>query len=209
MLDALTGALYTSAVLVRVPPRHRFPLHTHPRSEDCFFVLSGSGELVGADQSLPISESTVVWISVGVPHGVVAGPSGMFEIGFQSPPGPTVSHLEVKSAASGPCGMLAESLPAHPQSPGPWAEWVPVFQGLESRYFQPHYSVLDTSQQLLAEADGYELVVIVARGAVGLPKLSMHVSAFAALQVCPGEAVELRALESPTLLLGIRALLTA
>jgi len=192
-----------------VPPHHKFPLHIHPRSEDCFFVLSGSGELIGVDQRFPISEATVVWISVGVPHGVVAGPSGMFEIGFQSPPDPTASLMEVQSASPWPDGMLAQSLLAHTQSAGPWADWLPVFQGLTSRYLHPHYSVLDTSQKLRAEADGYELTVIIARGAIELPELSKHVGAIAALQFSPGEAAELRALESPTLLLGIRARVAA
>jgi hypothetical protein len=105
--------------------------------------------------------------------------------------------------------MLAESLLAHTQSAGPWADWLPVFQGLTSRYIHPHYSVLDTSQKLRAEADGYELTVVIARGAIELPELSKHVGAIAALQLSPGEATELRAIESPTLLLGVRAKLAA
>ena len=104
--------------------------------------------------------------------------------------------------------MLVESFPT-PLPEGPSAEWLPVFQGQPSQYLHPHYCILSTSQQLRAEADGYELVVIVARGAVELPELSKRVSAFAALQICPGEAAEFRAVESPTLLLGIRAMLTA
>lgn len=102
--------------------------------------------------------------------------------------------------------MLAASLPAHPESRGPLAEWLPVFREHPSRYLHPHYCILDTSQQLRAEADGYELAVIIARGAIELPDLSKRVGAIAALQLCSGEATELRAIESPTLLLGIRAL---
>ncbi len=200
---ALTEALHTSAVLVRVPPQHKFPLHIHPRSEDCFVILSGYGELISPDHGLPISESTVVWIPVGVPHGVIAGPMGILEIGFQSPPDANPS--EVQSEGPWPRGMRAESLLAHTQSAGPRADWLPVFQALSSRYLHPHYAILDTSGKFRAEADVYELIVIVARGAIEVPEISKHISSFAALQVCPGEAIELRALESPTLLVSIRA----
>jgi hypothetical protein len=172
-------------------------------------MLSGSGELIGEDQTFPISESAVAWVPAGVPHGAVAGPSGMFEIGFQSPPGSTLPPLEAQSADSLAGGMLAESLSVDRLSPRDPPEWVPVFEEISSRYIRPHYSVLSAFQELRAEAVEYELVVVVVQGAIELPQPSKRVAAFAALQICPGEATELRALESPTLLLGIRAILSS
>lgn len=40
LFDTESGARHLSAVLLRVPPAHEFPLHTHPESEDCFFAGS-------------------------------------------------------------------------------------------------------------------------------------------------------------------------
>jgi hypothetical protein len=73
---------------------------------------------------------------------------------------------------------------------------------------EPHYSVLHSSQQLRATADGYELIVIIARGAIKLPELANPITAFSAVQITPGETIDLCAVESPTLLVGVRAKLT-
>ncbi len=76
-----TGAQYLSAVLVRVPAGHEFPLHTHPRSEDCFFALAGAGAATEPGRALPIAAPAGVWIPAGHPHGLAAGPEGMLEVG--------------------------------------------------------------------------------------------------------------------------------
>jgi quercetin dioxygenase-like cupin family protein len=57
-----TGARHLSAVLVRVPAHHEFPLHTHPSSEDCFFALSGAGEAIEPGRAVPITAPAAVWI---------------------------------------------------------------------------------------------------------------------------------------------------
>src|SRR6185436_18742502 len=77
LFDRETGARHLSAVLVRLPSAHEFPLHTHPISEDCFFVLSGSGEVLEPSGRLPISAPAGVWVPAGHPHGLRAGSSGM------------------------------------------------------------------------------------------------------------------------------------
>ena len=72
-----TGTNCFSAVLVRVPAGNEFPPHIHPRSEDCFFALSGSGEVIEPGRSIHISAPACVWIPVGHPHGLAAGDAGM------------------------------------------------------------------------------------------------------------------------------------
>jgi quercetin dioxygenase-like cupin family protein len=201
-----SGGSRISAVLVRVPPQHEFPLHIHPRSEDCFFVLSGAGEAFSPDQRFLISEVAGVWIPAGVPHGLAAGALGVLEIGFQSPPGPTVEPINSCALGNGPYGIVAASMSLEPESSREMPEWRPVFAERPAwRYLDPQYCVLKTSQQLNAVADGCELLVVVVRGAIELPESAASVSAIAVVQLSAGESEVLHALEANTLLLGIRA----
>ena len=201
LLGPDTGASRLSAVLVRVPPHHEFPLHIHPRSEDCFFVLSGAGEAFGTDQRFPLSEVGGVWIPAGVPHGLTAGARGVLEIGFQSPP------IDSWPPANGSDGIVAASISLEPELSPEIPEWRPVFAGRRAwRYLDPQYCVLEPSQQLHAVADGCELLVVVARGAAELRELTTRVGAIAVIHFSAGESAALQALEADTLLLGIRAL---
>jgi quercetin dioxygenase-like cupin family protein len=200
------GASHVSAVVVRIPPQHEFPLHTHPHSEDCFFALSGAGEVFGPSERYFISEPAGVWIPAGVPHGLAAGSSGMLEIGFQSPPDPTAVPFATRSGAdNSPRGIMTESLPVNATSTRA-PEWMPVFpRRVGWQYLDPHYCVLDAAQELRAHADGYELLVVVARGAIELREVVVRVGAVGAVQLRSGECVVMRALEGQTLLLGIRS----
>lgn len=194
-----------STVLVRVPPRHEFPMHVHPESEDCFFALRGAGEAFSSDQHLDLSAVAGVWVPAGVAHGLSADAQGMLEIGFQAPRGRAV---EVDSRASG-CdsgGIVAKSIPAAPESGRTFPEWRMVLENRPAwRYLDPRYCFLKTSQQLHAVADGFELIVIVARGAIELSETAEGFGAIALIQLRPGESAVLRSLEANTLLLGVRA----
>jgi quercetin dioxygenase-like cupin family protein len=206
ILGSDSDASRISAVLVRLPPGHEFPLHTHPRSEDCFFVLSGAGEAFGPEQRVAISATTGVWIPAGVPHGLAAGPSGMLEIGFQSPPDPTAVPFDPRSTKASQHGMLVESITAHSSPPRASPAWRPAFRHRTSwQHLDPHSAVLDPPQRLQAVGDGYELVVVVVQGAIVIGDRGIRLEAFAVLQLAPGEAVECCVLEPSTMLLGIRA----
>jgi hypothetical protein len=61
----------------------------------------------------------------------------------------------------------------------------------------------------VAEARDFELVVVVASGAVELTGAARRLDAIGALCLSRGSSTELRALQSPTLLLGVRARATA
>lgn len=201
-----SGASYISAVIVRLPPQHEFPRHVHPDSEDCFFVLSGTGEVFSQEQRFPVSEVSGVWVPAGAPHGFAAGESGILEIGFQSPPGPTVEPVD--SCVTDNC---RNEILGAPISPGPGMdrdrpEWRRVFADrCNWQYLDPQYCFLDTSQHLHAVADGCELLVAVVRGGIKLSGIDTHFSSITIIQLKPGESEVIRALETNTLLLGIRA----
>ena len=197
-----TGARHVSAVLVRVPAGHEFPLHTHPRSEDCFFVLSGAGHAIEPGRSLPLVAPAAVWIPVGHPHGLAAGSTGMLEVGFQSPADPTAVPFDAHQLAPENPGLLVSDLASAAR-----AQWVPVFPSRrEAKYLDAFHAMLGPSGCVTAEARGCELVVIVASGAVELAGAAhRRLDAIGALRLSPGSSIELRALQSPTLLLGVRA----
>ena len=164
ILDPEGDSSRISAALVRVPPQHEFPLHIHPHSEDCFFVLSGAGEAIAPDQRIGISEVAGVWVPAGVPHGLAAGAPGVVEIGFQSPPGPTVEAIDSCSAGD---GIVVASVALEHEQGQKTSEWRPVFAERPGwRHLDPQCCCLGASQQLHAVADGSELLVVVARGEV-------------------------------------------
>jgi hypothetical protein len=73
------------------------------------------------------------------------------------------------------------------------------------RHLDAQYVVLSAAQEMRAEANGADLVVVVAHGAIGLRELGKRVGAIAALHFVRGEAAVLHGLESSTLLLAITA----
>jgi quercetin dioxygenase-like cupin family protein len=202
-----TGARYLSAVLVRVPAGHEFPLHTHPRSEDCFFALAGGGTATEPGRAISIAAPAGVWIPAGHPHGLTAGPGGMLEVGFQAPPDPTAVPFDTGGDVQAAQGLLTQSLPPDPESGGAPATWIGLFPSRPAgRYLDLTCATLRASERIVADAHRDELVVIVARGVVEVAGgVRCRLGALGALRLDPGTAVELRALESPALLLGVRA----
>ena len=204
------GTAHVSAVIVRIPPGHEFPLHNHPRSEDCFFVLAGSGEAFGPDGAFPLCAPAGVWIPMGAPHGLRAAAPGMLEIGFQAPPDPTAVPFDPATEGDWPRGLQGEPIPLRIstlEADEPW--WVPAFPRRgEFRFLDAHHCSLASAQELPVAAGGGELLVVVARGAVEISSDGRDrvVRPVAMLRLQGADALELRALETPTLLLAVRAL---
>ena len=201
LFDRETGAQNLSAVLVRLPGAQEFSLHTHPRSEDCFFVLSGDGEALEPARRLPISAPVGVWIPRGHPHGLRAGPGGMLEVGFQSP----ADHTAVPFAGN-PAADIAPALVTSSQlataSPGQWSA---AFPGRSWRYLDAQYAALEPTQKLTIESHDLEWAVVVASGEVelgGRPERSL--AAISVIRTEPGSSLTLRA-TAPTLLIGVNA----
>jgi quercetin dioxygenase-like cupin family protein len=199
-------AACVSAVLVRVPPGHSFPLHTHPAAEDCFFVLSGAGQALEPGRSMSIRAPAGVWVPAGHPHGLAAGPAGMLEVGFQAPPDPTAVPFHPGEDAPAPA-LLTRALPSESEPGRTPAGWSPVFPDRDRwQHLDPYYSMVRSPEPVVAEARESELVVVVMRGAVELvdPR-RRRIDAAGMLRLRRGVTVELHAAESPTLLVGIRA----
>jgi hypothetical protein len=131
----------------------------------------------------------------------------VLEVGFQSPPDPTVVPFEPRGTARPSPALVAASVSLNAAPGDRRPQWLPVFRlRRQRRRLDPYYATLRASESLLAEARGFELVVVVACGAAELPGAARRrVDAVGALHLGPGAAVEVRALASPTLLLGIRA----
>ncbi len=201
------GTSKISVVLVRVPPHHEFPLHIHPHSEDCFFVLSGAGEVFSPDRRFGISEVAGAWVPVGVPHGLATGALDVIEIGFQSPPGSTVEVIDDDVCSDAPYEIAVTPVSVEPPQGRKIPEWGQVFAGQRNwQYLDPQYCCLELSQQLHVAADEREFLVVVARGAVELCKSAACAGAITVIQLGAGESEILRAVEADTLLLGIQSL---
>jgi quercetin dioxygenase-like cupin family protein len=198
-----TGAHHLSAVLVRLPPGHEFPLHTHPGSEDCFFVLSGSGHAHEPGRRLPIDERTGVWIPAGQPHGLSAGPAGMLEVGFQAPAGHRAVPFD-GADGSPPGALLVQPLA---RGDAPRGGFAPAFPGRAAwRWLDVEHALLDPPAGIAAGWPGFECAIVLAAGALeaagaGSPRLE----AFAAIRLAPGESLRLRAAAPGTHLIAVRA----
>src|SRR5437588_27101 len=75
-LDEPVGR-HLSMVVAAIPANAAFPLHMHPKSEDAFVVISGSGHLMGSESTRSISGLDAVWIPPGNAHGLTTGHEGL------------------------------------------------------------------------------------------------------------------------------------
>lgn len=201
LFDRETGARHLSAVLVRLPAAHEFALHTHPGSEDCFFVLSGSGHALQPNGRLPIAAPAGVWIPAGHPHGLCAGSSGMLEVGFQSPPDHTA--IPFVEALDPPSSLVTSSLP-RAVSPG---EWSSVFPDRPTwRHLDAEYAVLASSQGITIDSRNFECAIVVASGEIEVLSPSLRrLPAFSAIRLDPRSSVSLRAVAALSVLIKVKA----
>jgi quercetin dioxygenase-like cupin family protein len=207
LFDRQTGARHLSAVLVRLPPTREFAMHTHPRSEDCFFVLSGSGEALEPGGRFPISAPSGVWIPTGCPHGLRAGSEGMLEVGFQSPADHTAVPFEGSLDAGGSPTLVTSSFSSALPSglvPGQWASAFP--ERTAWRHLDAEYSILEASHSLTIGFRDFECALVVAAGEIQLTRLVLRrLPAFSAIRLGPERSLALQATVSPTLLFLVKA----
>ena len=91
-----------SAVIVSVPPGMELPRHIHAQSDDFFIILKGSGVLLfQRERREGLRSGDAAWVPAGCPHGLVSGPRGVIEVGFQCPPDKApLSSADVRSRRS-------------------------------------------------------------------------------------------------------------
>jgi hypothetical protein len=190
-----------------LPATHEFSLHTHPISEDCFFVLSGSGEALEPGGRFPIAAHAGVWIPAGHPHGLRAGSGGMLEVGFQSPADHTAVPFEDSIDADPPSSILTSSFPSSPQPGMSRGRWFPAFPERHAwRHLDAEYLILGSSQRLTIESRDLEWAIVVASGEIELTSPALRrIPAFSAIRLDPRSFLELRATKSPTLLIAVKA----
>lgn len=202
LFDRETGAHNLSAVLVRLPGAREFSLHTHPTSEDCFFILSGDGEAIEPGRRFPIAAPAGVWIPPGHPHGLRAGSGGMLEVGFQSPP----DHTAVPFGAERNADVKPSLVVSSPPAVASRGQWSAAFPGRSSwRYLEARYVALDPSQTLTIDSRDLEWAVVVASGEVELcgPR-DRSLSAMSMIRLDPEASLTVRA-TAFTLLIGVNA----
>lgn len=204
VIDAASDGSSATAVVVWVPPRHKFPLHLHPASEDCFFILSGTAEILSPQHCVVVDELSGVWVPPGVPHGLVAGAQGILELGVQSPPGPTIGHTgrEVVGSRKLSTASIARSSSRLGRQP----RWQPVFDMCaEPQVMTVRFGLLcDRTQSVEAVAGNDELLLAVVRGSVQIAQVRGDLQALSILQLRPGEAMTLHGSTEQALLLEVR-----
>ncbi len=202
-----TGSSRLASVLVRIPPGGQFPLHTHPTSEDCFFVLSGVGYANEPSGHLAIEAPAGVWIPPAHPHGLAAGASGMLEIGFQSPADPRAIPFTPTDSEMTPAGLITQSFASGSTPSGRPASWSRAFRQRPSgKHLNAQYSILQPYQQLHLESHESEVAVVVASGHVELIRPCQHkLPAFSMVHEDPGGSIAFRAFGDPVLLLAVAA----
>ena len=82
------GAKYAVMNVVELEPGEKNTPHSHSRSEDSIFVLTGSGWIHDLDtgESLPLQPGCLAVVPRGVRHAVEAGETGMKSVGGPVPP---------------------------------------------------------------------------------------------------------------------------
>lgn len=202
-----TEARYLSGVLVRLPSGHEFPLHTHPISEDCFFVLSGSGEFLEPSGRFPIDAPAGVWIPAGHPHGLRAGSSGMLEVGFQSPADHTAVPFEEALHPHLCSSLVTSSFAASPPPAVSCGQWSSVFPGRTAwRHLDADFTVLASSQSVTIDSGDFEWVIVVVSGEIEIPGPPLRrLPAFSAIRLDPDGSLAMRATASPTLVIAVKA----
>ncbi len=62
--------------------------HLHPKQDEIFYIVEGTGKIVSDDQELPVSKSSVVFVPAGVKHGIQTVEDSQLLLMFIKSPGP-------------------------------------------------------------------------------------------------------------------------
>lgn len=64
------GSLHLAATWVEGDPGSEQPVHTHPNSEQIYFICHGSGVMRLGDATYEVEAGSLVFIAPGVPHAI-------------------------------------------------------------------------------------------------------------------------------------------
>ena len=200
-LDGPVGR-HLSLVVAAIPANAAFPLHMHPKSEDAFVVISGSGHLVGAESTRSISGFDAVWVPPGNAHGLTTGHVGLLEIGCQVPPDHVPIEVPAGQHTPSPRQAVIASIKPRERISGK-PSWSTVFPASHEQALQLFSTSLSASDELLPPSGGSASATIVIRGAA---QFGAHTLRALGVAVYADESpVSIRAQENDTLLVSLLA----
>ena len=68
----LLGSEQLTAEFVCYKPGQSTPQHPHPKQDELFYVIEGSGLFIIDDTEIPVRESSLILVPAGVKHGILA-----------------------------------------------------------------------------------------------------------------------------------------
>jgi quercetin dioxygenase-like cupin family protein len=200
-LDEPAGR-HLTLVVAAIPANAAFPLHVHPKSEDAFVVISGSGHLLGSESTRSISGLDAVWVPPGNAHGLTTGDEGILEIGCQVPPDQVPIEVPAgQHTSSHRQAVIASIKPRERISSEP--SWTRVFPASHEQALQLFSASLSRSDELLPPSGASASAIIVVRGAA---QLGGHTLRALGVAVCAREPpASILAQEDDTLLVSLLA----
>src|SRR5437588_7618802 len=162
-LDGPVGR-HLSLVVAAMPANAAFPLHMHPKSEDAFVVISGSGHLVGAESTRSISGLDAVWVPPGNAHGLTTGHEGLLEIGCQVPPDHVPIEVSADQHTPSPRQAVIASIKPRERISGK-PSWSTVFPASHEQALKLFSTSLRASDELVPPSGARQSANIVSRRA--------------------------------------------
>src|SRR6266566_8578233 len=200
-LDGPVGR-HLSLVVAAIPANAAFPLHMHPKSEDAFVVISGSGHLVGAESTRSISSLDAVWVPPGNAHGLTTGHEGILEIGCQVPPDHVAIEVSAGQHTPSPRQAVIASIKPRERISGE-PSWSTVFPASHEKALQLLSASMSRSDELLLPCGARASAIIVVRGAA---QFGAHTLRALGVAVYAHESLaSIRAQENDTLLVSLLA----
>ena len=193
---------YLSLVVAAIPANATFPLHVHPKSEDAFVVISGSGYLVESESKRSISGLDAVWVPPGSAHGLMTGHEAILEIGCQVPPHDM--PIEVPAGPRAPPqhqAVITSVKPRERVSSEPM--WSTVFPASHEHALRLFSASLRGSDELLPSSGASASAIIVVRGAAQFGAYTLR--ALGVAVYAHESPVSIRAQENDTLLVSLLA----
>ncbi|MCB1437363.1 MAG: cupin domain-containing protein [Rhodobiaceae bacterium] len=84
-----------SSEVVYYAPGQETVLHLHPKQDEVFYVVEGSGAITFEDDEIAVTAGSLVFVPAGIRHGVRTDPESQLVLLFTKGPGvppPTVRN---------------------------------------------------------------------------------------------------------------------
>ena len=131
----------------------------------------------------------------------------MFEIGFQSPSGPTIESSDLKCLnQQNEQQIFVSKIPMSEREHSMLKlDWKAVFPSRRQwRFIDSVYCCLNMNDEINIIADGCDLVVIIVRGRIVLDEKDMNLDAISLIYFNDGEFSNLKSQSKNTLILCVR-----